>query len=177
MSTPLPDAVSVLLRTSATAAIGALLLISVSHRELFSWAARMIGTDEPPPAKGESPPRPHGNGAHEAKARKPKPPAARKSAGAAYHARQRKARDRDDQALLEAMRSAPDALIRDWAEAIGKGRSSVVSALKRLRAAGLAESFEGKWRLSASDSPPPKETPKWTSPLRGADRAAHPHLT
>jgi hypothetical protein len=59
VSTPLPDAVSVLLRTSATAAMGALMLISVSHRQLFSWAARMIGGDES--AKEERPPKPNGH--------------------------------------------------------------------------------------------------------------------
>ena len=58
---------------------------------------------------------------------------------AAYHQRRRAARDADDQALLQIMRDLPGASIADWAEAIGKGRSSVVSALKRLRAAGLAE--------------------------------------
>ena len=58
MSTPLPDAVSVLLRTSATAAMGALMLISVSHRELISWAARMIGGDES--AKEEPSPKANG---------------------------------------------------------------------------------------------------------------------
>ena len=70
---------------------------------------------------------------------------------AAYHQRRRAARDADDQALLQIMRDSPGASIADWAEAIGKGRSSVVSALKRPRAAGLAESFEGKWRLSAPE--------------------------
>ena len=43
---------------------------------------------------------------------------------------------------------APEAMIGDWAEAIGKSRSSTLSALKRLRDADLAESIEGKWRLS-----------------------------
>ena len=82
---------------------------------------------------------------------------AKRSGADAYHQRQRKARDRDDQSLLEAMRSAPDALIGEWAEAIGKSRSSVLSALKRLRDAGLAESVGGKWKL-AEELPPREPT-------------------
>ena len=184
MSTPLPDAVSVLLRTSATAAMGALLLISVSHRELFTWAARMIGGAEP--AKEE--PRPNGKGpSRERKSTfgQAKPPrnttsqvkqARKPPSRDAYHQRRRTARDADDQALLQIMRDSPGASIADWAEAIGKSRSSTVSALRRLSDAGLAESVEGRWRLTEPETPkdPP---PKWTSPVRGTDRAAHPHLT
>ena len=86
------------------------------------------------------------------------------AADRAYHERRREARDRDDQALLEAMRDSPEGSIGDWAAAIGKGRSSTVSALKRLRDAGLAESVQGKWRLNEPDAPrePP---PKWVAPL------------
>jgi hypothetical protein len=170
MSTPLPDAVSALLRTSATAAMGALMLISVSHRELFSWAARMLGADEP--AKIE--PRPNGKAKQVRKRNGASRPAKANRSGAdAYHQRQRKARDRDDEALLEAMRSAPNALISDWPEAIGKGHSSIILALKRLRDAGLAESLEGKWRLTEPEAPrePP---PKWVAPLNaGREHRAH----
>jgi hypothetical protein len=45
--TPLPDAVSILLRTSAAAAMAALLLISVSHPDLFAWANEAIAGEEP----------------------------------------------------------------------------------------------------------------------------------
>jgi hypothetical protein len=56
---------------------------------------------------------------------------------------------------------------------IGKSRSSDVSALKRLGAAGLAESLEGKWKLT--EEPAPREVPpKWAAPLSGAHRA-HAH--
>jgi hypothetical protein len=183
MSTPLPDAVSVLLRTSATAAMGALLLISVSHRELFDWASRMIGGDEP--AKEE--PRPNGNAKQARRAqntpfhwKRPRkrngasrPAKAKRSGAAAYHARRREARARDDQALLEIMRANPEGSIGDWAMTIGKGRSSVVSALHRLRDANLVESAGGKWRLT--EEPAPREpTPKWTAPLSGTHRA-HAH--
>jgi hypothetical protein len=106
----------------------------------------------------------------------PSQAARRPKSSAAYHARRRKARDRDDQALVEAMRDAPDGLIGDWAKAIGKGRSSTVSALKRLRDAGLTKSVEGKWRLT-EEQPPREPAPKWVAPVRGLDRAVHPHLT
>jgi hypothetical protein len=90
--------------------------------------------------------------------------------GAAYHERRREARDRNDQALLEAVRDSPEGSIGDWAAAIGKGRSSTVSALKRLRDAGLAESVQGKWRLNEPREPPPK----WVAPLNaGREHRAH----
>ena len=172
MPTPLSDSVATVLRFDPTAALAALMVIATAHKELFEWATRALAEPAEPPAA----PKPRGNGAarHTAKARTAKPPAAPKSA-AAYHSRQRKARDESDSALLEAMRAAPDALIGDWAEAIGKSRSSTLSALKRLSDAGLAESVEGKWRLV--ESAPREPPPKWTAPVRGTDRAAHPHLT
>ena len=55
----------------------------------------------------------------------------------------RKARDRDDENLLQAMRDSPEGSIGSWAAAIGKSRTSVVSALGRLRDAGLAEILRG----------------------------------
>src|SRR4029077_1964862 len=133
MPTPLPDSLSSILRSDSTAALAALMVISASHRDLLAWAARMLGDDEP----AKPGPTPRGNGAarHTARARKAKPPAAPKSA-AAYHARQRKARDESDSALLEVMADSPEALMGDWAEAIGKSRSSTLAGLKRLRAAG-----------------------------------------
>jgi hypothetical protein len=90
----------------------------------------------------------------------------------AYHQRRRTARDADDQALLQIMRDSPGASISDWMSAIGKSRSSAVSALKRLRDAGLAESVEGKWRLVEPEAPrqPPQ---KWVAPLPAPAGRAH----
>ena len=107
-----------------------------------------------------------------AMARRSKPAASRSS----YLGRRRAQRDRDDESLVEAMRMAPGASIGDWAAAIGKSRSSTVSGLHRLRDAGLAESAEGKWRLTEPEAPmtPP---PKWVAPVRGTDRAHQHHLT
>ena len=172
--TPLPDPLASILRSDSTAALAALMIIANAHKEIFAWAARMIGADEL--SKGESPPKPRANGAARRSTAHTYARSARKPA-ADYHARRRKARDRDDGSLLEAMRSAPDASIGDWAEAIGKGRSSTVSALKRLRDAGRAESVEGKWRLTAltlarrEPETPKDPPPKWIDPLSGAHRA------
>jgi hypothetical protein len=70
-----------------------------------------------------------------------------------------------------------DGVINDWATVVGKSRTSVVAALHRVRDAGLAESVEGKWRLT--EEPAPREpAPRWTAPLSaapGRDSRAHVH--
>ena len=127
--TPLPDQVSVLLRASPTAAMAALLLISASHRGLFDRFSRTVCGDAP------TEPKPNG--------------AARRARRANGHRKPRvdnsrlAKREADDQALANAMRSNPEGSINDWATTIGKSRTSRVSALHRLRDAGLAESREG----------------------------------
>jgi hypothetical protein len=78
---------------------------------------------------------------------------------AAYRARQRAQRDADDERLIEAMRQAPGASIRALAGATGKGRSTTVEALHRLRDAGLAESNDGTWALAATQ--PSSSAPRW----------------
>ena len=70
------------------------------------------------------------------------------------------------------MRETPEGPIGDWAEAIGKSRSSVVTALHRLRDAGLADSVEGKWTL-VEEPAPRVAAPKWVAPLSAA---AHAHV-
>ena len=73
-------------------------------------------------------------------------------------------RDQDDERLLDAMRRNTEATIGELAKAVGKSRSSIVTALHRLRDAGLAQSAEGKWRLT--EEPPPREpAAKWVRPL------------
>jgi hypothetical protein len=70
------------------------------------------------------------------------------------------------------MKANPDARIAEWAAAIGKSRTSTVSALHRLRAAGLADSAGRVWRLTdpaeiaalTERGRPPKEAPRWTTP-------------
>lgn len=175
MPTPLSEVFAAALRSDPTAALAALMVINTAHRDLFAWATRALA--EPPAARkpngkqargGQNLPRvPRGTGS--TRSRK-----AKSNGSSAYHARRRGARDEADSALLEAMRSAPDALIHDYAEAIGKSRSSTLSALKRLREAGLAESIEGKWRLV--EEPAPQEpAPKWISPLPAPAGRARAH--
>ena len=188
MPTPLPDPLASVLRSDSTAALAALMVIAGAHRDLFAWAARMVCAKSP-----ASEPKPNGDGEQPRRARKarafrtkqhtdikslarPLKNEDRLQGNAAYHARRREARALDDQALLEAMRTSPAATIGDWAEFIGKSKTSTNAGLSRLRDAGLAVSSEGHWKLT--EEPPPREPPpKWVAPLRGTDRAAHPHIT
>ena len=130
MPTPLPESLSAILRADATAALAALMVIANAHEEIFAWTARMISAE--PPADASSP-KPNSDDAprRETLPPKAKPPrAARKpTSNAAHHARRREARDRDDQALLEAMRASPAATIGDWAEFIGKSKTSTNAGL------------------------------------------------
>jgi hypothetical protein len=170
---PLPDTVSILLRSSPTAAMAALLLISTSHRGLLDWFSRTVCAEPGPKSEpAPAPPRRKarasarcGNGHRQS----------RKNGDDPYLSGRRAQRDRDDEALLAALRSNPEGSIADWATTIGKSRTSCVSALHRLRDAGLAESVEGKWKLVAPEAP--RETAaKWIEPLSataGRERRAH----
>jgi hypothetical protein len=107
-----------------------------------------------------------------------RPPAPRKpkSNGTAAHlALRREARDRDDENLRQAMCDSPQASIADWAKAIGKSRSSTVTALHRLRDAGLATNADKVWALVEPGAPrePP---PKWVAPLSALSAASHTHI-
>ena len=55
----------------------------------------------------------------------------------------RRAKRRDDKALIEAMRRNSEATISELATAISKSKTSAVEGLHRLRDTGLAESAEG----------------------------------
>jgi hypothetical protein len=66
------------------------------------------------------------------------------------------------------MQASQGATIGALADAIGKSRSSTVTALHRLRDADLAESLNGVWTLT--EPPPPKETPRWTAPVSAPRR-------
>ena len=172
-SPPLSDGVSAVLRSDATAALAALMVIAGAHRDIFAWAARMVCGE--PPAEAEPPPKLHsnGNGANRV-ARHPSKVNGRVARGSA-DSRLAK-RDAADHALVEVMKANPDDPLGAWAQAIDRSRSATVSALKRLKAAGLAESVERRWRLV--EEPPPKEPPpKWVKPVRGADKAEYAHLT
>ena len=141
------------------------MIISSAHRELLAWAARTVCA-EPPPVP-EPQPQPKTNGA--ARHRKP----ARKNGGGDSRLTKR---ERDDEALLEAMRDSPGASIGSWAAALNESKSSTVTALQRLRDASLAESAEGKWKLTG-ETPPRAPAPRWVEPVSGSARAMHSHLT
>jgi hypothetical protein len=65
------------------------------------------------------------------------------------------------------MKANPGASIGELATAIGKSRTSTVTALHRLREADRAESVDRVWSLVEPTEPKP--TPKWVAPL-GAQR-------
>jgi hypothetical protein len=115
MPTPLSEAFASVLRSDSTAALAALMVIANAHREIFAWAARMLGA-EPPAASVSRRSRTAMTPRRETLPPKAKPPrAARKPRGGdAYHARSREARDCDDRALVQAMRGAPEGSIGDW---------------------------------------------------------------
>jgi hypothetical protein len=173
MPTPISDTLSSALRSDSTVALAALMVIASAQRDLLAWAARLVGA-EPAAKIAPRPNRARRRRKHNGADRPAK--AKRSRADLAYHQRRREARDRNDQALLEAVRDSPEGSIGDWAAAVGKGRSSTVSALERLRDAGLAESVQGKWRAVEPGAPmaPPS---KWVVPVRGTDRAQQHHLT
>jgi hypothetical protein len=87
--------------------------------------------------------------------------------------RRRVWRDEDDSNLLAAMRRNTEATIGELATAVGKSRTSIVSGLHRLRNAGLAESIEGKWKLTEPLAPR-EPSAKWIAPLSASQRA-HAH--
>jgi hypothetical protein len=150
MSAPLPESVVEVLRSDATAALGALLVIAQSYGDLLAWAASLAGTIP-------SAPRPCGS----------RP---RKSNGHKRHGRS--SPDETDKTLLEAMEADPSSNIGELAAAIGKSKTTVVTALNRSRDAGRAESIDRRWRL-VEEAPRTPPTP-WVEAVSGRTRA-HAH--
>ena len=85
-------------------------------------------------------------------------------------------RDADDAALVEAMRVDPAGPLGAWCVAIGKSRTSVVSALHRLKSAGLVANEDRVWSLVVEELELRAPAPAWTKPLRGTDKSAVAHL-
>jgi hypothetical protein len=170
MPHPLPEALTAVLQLDRTAAFAAAFVIGTHHADVLQWVARTICSDD---ASTESRSKPKANGAAR-RARKAdgdrKP---RNDAGDRYLTRRRAQRDEDDSNLLAAMRRNTEATIGELATVFGKSRTSIASTLHRLRKARLAESIEGKWKLT--DELVPREPPaKWTAPL-SASQQAHAH--
>jgi hypothetical protein len=149
----LPDSVVSTLRTRETAALAAAMIIAGSFPEIVSLAARVAGAPRGPPDA----PKPQ-------KAAKRSNGHARRSDG-----RVRETPDQCDERLAQAMKANPGATIGALAEAIGKSRTSTVTALHRLRDAGRAESLGRVWSLV--EPPAPKETTRWIEPVAASRRA------
>jgi hypothetical protein len=142
MFDPLPDSVIAVLRSDETAALTAMLIVGGAFPDILAFAARVLDAPEP---------------------RKPAAKRRRKSPAG----RRRGERDQNDERLAATMRANPGASIGELADAIGKSRTTTVSALHRLRDADRAESVGRVWSLVEPTEPKP--TPKWVAPL-GARR-------
>jgi hypothetical protein len=147
MSNPLPDSTISTLQTCETAALAAAMIIAGSFPEILNFAARVSAR-----RASDSVPEPT------------KPASARRNN---EHDRREKPGQCDER-LLKAMQARPGATIGALADAIGKSRTSTVTALHRLRDADLAESLNGVWSLNEPTAP--KETPRWTAPVSAQRR-------
>jgi hypothetical protein len=148
MPDPLSEDFAAILRSDSTAALAALLVITDAHRDLTIWVSRTVFG-----AAHKRNRRRNGDGRKD----------------------DRRLSRRDDGALVEAMRDTPTASIGELAEAIGKSRTSTVSALQRLRTVGLAVSDGKTWRLT--EEPPPRPpVERWLHPpvVRKHSTAIHP---
>jgi hypothetical protein len=112
----LPDSVVSTLRASGTAALAAAMIIARSFPDIVSFAARVTGAPHGPPDA-------------------PKPQKAKRSNAHARRSngRVREAPDQCDERLAQAMKGNPGVSIAALAAAIGKSRTSTVSALHRPR--------------------------------------------
>jgi hypothetical protein len=121
----LPEGFVEMLRLDSTVALAAGFVIANHHPEILQYAASLVeapAAAAPRVAKAKRPRRvPIFNGSVD------------------YSDRRRERRDYADKRLLEAMKPDSGGSINDWAAAIGKSRSSTVTALRRLRDAGLAD--------------------------------------
>jgi hypothetical protein len=147
MSNPLPDSTVSALQTCETAALAAAMIIASSFPEILDFAAR-VSSQRPSELA-------------------PEPPKGARGRAKRGNRRAREVPDQCDERLVQAMKTNPGANIAALATAIGKSRTSTVSALHRLREAGLAESVGRVWSLVEPTEPKP--TPKWVAPL-GAQR-------
>jgi hypothetical protein len=145
MPDPIPESVIEILREDRTAALAAAFVIASHHPDLWRFAAGMIRpSPSPSPVK-----------------------LIRKRASKSNSHR----REPVDGHLVETMEADPAGSIGDWAAAIGKSKTTVVTALKRLADAGRAESIDRRWRLV--EKAPREPPPRWVEPVSA--RRAHAH--
>jgi hypothetical protein len=149
ISNPLPDSTVSALQTCETAALAAALIIASSFPEILDFATR-ASARRPSELASEPPKRARG---------RPK----------RCNGHVRETPNQCDERLVEAMKANLGANIAALAAAIGKSRTSTVTALHRLRDADLAESRNGVWSLVKP--PTPKETARWIEPVAASRRA------
>ena len=121
MSNPLPDSTVSALQTCETAALAAALIIASSFPEILDFATRVS--------------------ARRPSTLAPEPPTRARGRRKRSNGRVREALDQCDERLVAAMKANPGASIGALATAIGKSRTSTVTALHQLRDAGLAGSL------------------------------------
>ena len=166
--TPLPDSVSVLLRSSSTAAMAALLLISASHRSLLDWFSRTVcGEASSADLEPRLQPKPRSNTRLSRGGKSPRRNGVHREPRGNGADLRRAKRDADDAALVEAMRVDPAGPLGAWSVAIGKTRTSVVSALHRLKDAGLVANEDRVWSLVVEELEPRAPPWAWTRPCAG----------
>jgi hypothetical protein len=146
----LPDSVVSTLRSDERAALAAAMIIAGAFPDIVSFAARVAGAPHAP------------------KVDAPEPPKRAKARPKRSNGRVREPPDQCNERLVAAMRANPGASIGKLADAIGKSRTSTVTALRRLRDADLAESQDRVWSLT--EPPATKETPRWTGPVSAQRR-------
>ena len=130
MPHPLPEALTAVLQLDRTAALAAAFIIGTHHVDVLQWVTRTLCGDTPEP-------QPQRQKANARRGRGRKGDSHRKSRNNGddpYLSRRRTQRDRDDEALLAALRSNPEGSISDWATTIGKSRTSCVSGCPASRA-------------------------------------------
>jgi hypothetical protein len=151
MSNPLPDSTVSILRTNETAALAAAMIIAGSFPGILDFAAGVAGA------------------AHKvAVPDAPKPQRAGRGRPKRGNGHVRETPDQCDERLIAAMRANPCASIGKLANAIGKSRTTTVTALHRLRDADLAQSLDRVWSLVEPTEPKP--TPKWVDPVSAQRR-------
>jgi hypothetical protein len=150
MPDPLPSDVVARLRSDATAALAASLILAGSFPDIGSWALRAFGKS------GESKASVFTD-------------VGRKGANI-KHSPRRLSAAKSDQALLAVMRANPGSSLADLIRLGRRPRTSTVLSLKRLEEAGLVE-HPSKGQYRTVDQAPPK--PAWIDPLSGRRVARH----
>jgi hypothetical protein len=135
-SDPLPDSAVSTLRTNETAALAAAMIIAGAFPEIASFAARVASAPRLSPGNQYT-----GCKVSNETLADYEPPKRARERPKRGNGHVREAPDQCDERLAQAMKANPGASIAALATAIGKSRTSTVTALHQLRDAGLAGSL------------------------------------